>query len=82
MGKGVAPLKYLVPYIFRVAVSIKRFLKLAQGKVSIGCNESSTGRTRIRIRTLTAEDFIGCFLHHALPKGLSFRRTRGRQPPG
>ena len=31
---GVAALKYLAPYIFRVAISNKRILKLAHGKVT------------------------------------------------
>jgi hypothetical protein len=32
VGNGSTALKYLAPYIFRVAISNKRILKLADGK--------------------------------------------------
>jgi hypothetical protein len=67
VGNGVATLKYLAPYIFRVAISNKRIIKLAHGKVTFRYTESSTGQTRIC--TLAAEEFIRRFLQHVLPKG-------------
>ena len=67
VGNGVAALKYLAPYIFRVAISNKRILKLADGKVTFRYTESGTGQPRIC--TLAAEEFIRRFLQHVLPKG-------------
>jgi hypothetical protein len=66
-GRGQAVLKYLAPYIFRVAISNKRILKMANGKVTFRYQASGTGE--IRLCTLTAEEFIRRFLQHVLPKG-------------
>jgi hypothetical protein len=80
VGNGLAALKYLAPYIFRVAISNKRILKLADGKVTFRYTESSTGQTRIC--TLTAEEFIRRFLQHVLPKGFVKVRYYGLFSPG
>ena len=76
----MATLKYLAPYIFRVAISHKRILKLAHGQVTFRYTESSTGQTRIC--TLTAEEFIRRFLQHVLPKGFVKVRYYGLFSPG
>ena len=65
VGTGEAAFKYLAPYIFRVAISNNRILKLEEGKVTFKYKESATDR--VRISTLTAEEFIGRFLQHVLP---------------
>jgi hypothetical protein len=80
VGNGVATLKYLAPYIFRVAISNKRLLKLAHGKVTFRYTESSTGQTKIC--TLAAEEFIRRFLQHVLPKGFVKVRYYGLFSPG
>ena len=80
VGNGLATLKYLAPYIFRVAISHKRILKLADGKVTFRYTESSTGQTRIC--TLAAEEFIRRFLQHVLPKGFVKVRYYGFFSPG
>jgi hypothetical protein len=67
VGNGAAALKYLAPYIFRVAISNKRILKLADGKVTFRYTESGTNKPRLC--TLAAEEFIRRFLQHVLPKG-------------
>jgi hypothetical protein len=67
VGNGVAALKYLAPYIFRVAISNNRILKLADGKVTFRYRASDTGK--LRTCTLSAEEFIRRFLQHILPKG-------------
>jgi hypothetical protein len=67
VGNGEGVLKYLAPYIFRVAISNSRILKLANGKVTFRYQDSDTGRTRLC--TLKAEEFIRRFLQHVLPKG-------------
>jgi hypothetical protein len=56
VGTGEAAFKYLAPYIFRVAISNNRILKLEEGRVTFKYKESATDR--IRISTVTAEEFI------------------------
>lgn len=65
VGSGAAAFKYLAPYIFRVAISNNRILKLEDGKVTFKYKESKTDR--VRSSTLTAEEFIRRFLQHVLP---------------
>lgn len=67
VGSGVAALKYLAPYIFRVALSNRRLSRLADGRVTFNYRHSGSGGTRFR--TLSAEEFIRRFLQHVLPKG-------------
>jgi hypothetical protein len=67
VGNGLAALKYLAPYIFRVAISNNRILKLSAGKVTFGYKDTHTGKTKLC--TLTTEEFIRRFLQHVLPKG-------------
>lgn len=67
VGSGVAALKYLAPYIFRVAISNNRILKLEDDRVTFRYKDSETGATRHC--TLSAEEFIRRFLQHVLPRG-------------
>jgi hypothetical protein len=67
VGNGMAALKYLAPYIFRVAISNNRILKLEDGRVTFRYTASGTGKTRHC--TVTGEEFIRRFLQHVLPKG-------------
>jgi hypothetical protein len=67
VGNGVAALKYLAPYIFRVALANRRILTLDDGKVTFAYKDSNSGETRTC--TLRAEEFIRRFLQHVLPKG-------------
>jgi hypothetical protein len=67
VGSGVAALKYLAPYIFRVAISNNRILDLRDDRVTFRYKDSDTGETGHR--TVTAEEFIRRFLQHVLPKG-------------
>jgi hypothetical protein len=67
VGNGLSTLKYLAPYIFRVAISNQRILKLANGKVTFRYRTTDTGT--LRTCTLPAEEFIRRFLQHVLPKG-------------
>jgi len=67
VGNGRAALRYLAPYIFRVAISNRRILKLSNGKVSFRYFASETGKPRTC--TVTASEFIRRFLQHVLPKG-------------
>jgi len=67
VGCGQLALKYLAPYIFRVAISNRRILKLENGQVTFRYRATDTGQERLC--TLTAEEFIRRFLQHILPKG-------------
>jgi hypothetical protein len=80
MGNGMAALKYLAPYIFRVAISNNRILKLEDDKVTFRYTDSDTGQTRYC--TVTAEEFIRRFLQHVLPKGFIKVRYYGYLSPG
>lgn len=80
VGNGLAALKYLAPYVFRVAISNKRILKLVDGMVTFRYTESSTGQSKIC--TVSAEEFIRRFLQHVLPRGFVKVRYYGFFSPG
>jgi hypothetical protein len=67
VGSGVAALKYLAPYVFRVALSNRRLRKLTGGQVTFEVRDSQSGA--MRICTLPAEEFMRRFLQHVLPRG-------------
>lgn len=67
VGDGRTAMKYLAAYIFRVAISNYRILKLEDSKVTFLYKDTETGKTRLC--TLTAEEFIRRFLQHVLPCG-------------
>jgi hypothetical protein len=67
VGSGRTALKYLAPYVFRVALSNNRILAMDDGQVTFRYQDGETGQTRTC--TLPAETFIERFLTHILPKG-------------
>ncbi len=67
VGSGQAALKYLAPYIFRVALSNNRIVGVAEDQVTFRYRVGDTKKTRTC--TLAAEQFIARFLQHVLPKG-------------
>jgi hypothetical protein len=67
VGSGETALNYLAPYVFRVALSNRRILKVENDQVTFSYKESVSGKTKHC--TLTAEAFLRRFLHHILPKG-------------
>jgi hypothetical protein len=79
VGKGTAALRYLAPYIFRVAISNRRILKCERGKVTFSYRQSDTGK--YRTMTLSALEFIRRFLQHVLPKGFVKVRYYGFLAP-
>lgn len=79
VGRGTHALKYLAPYIFRVAISNNRILKLANDKVTFRYRRADTGQ--VRVCTLTAEEFLRRFLQHVLPKGFVKVRYYGLFSP-
>lgn len=80
VGTGEAALKYLAPYIFRVALSNNRILKLTETHVTFRYRDSATRRSIIC--TLPIEEFIRRFLQHVLPKGFQKVRYYGFFSPG
>ncbi len=65
IGSGLAAFKYLAPYIFRVAISNQRIIKLNEGRVTFKYKDSAT--KQIKFATVTAEEFMRRFLQHVLP---------------
>ena len=80
VGKGQAALKYLAPYIFRVAISNNRIIKVAEGQVIFRYTPS--GQKKSKLCTLPAMEFIRRFLQHVLPKGFVKVRYYGLFAPG
>jgi ribosomal protein L37AE/L43A len=79
VGDGAHALKYLAPYIFRVAISNKRILQLENDEVTFGYTDGRSGQRKTC--TLNAEEFIRRFLQHVLPKGFSKVRYYGFYSP-
>lgn len=79
VGSGIHAFKYLAPYIFRVAISNNRILKLKDGMVTFQYKESDTGRTKRQ--TVSAQEFIRRFLQHVLPDGFIKVRYYGIWAP-
>jgi predicted RNA-binding Zn-ribbon protein involved in translation (DUF1610 family) len=79
VGDGRAALKYLAPYIFRVAISNRRILKLENDQVTFRFKDTQTGKTKLC--TLSALEFIRRFLQHILPRGFVKVRYYGLFSP-
>lgn len=75
VGDGRASLKYLAPYVFRVAISNARILSYDNHQVTFRYRKS--GSNRLRRITLDAMEFIRRFLQHVLPHGFMKIRHYG-----
>ncbi|MFQ5629604.1 MAG: transposase [bacterium] len=73
-GTGKTALKYLAPYIFRIAISNKRIIKFENNQVTFRYQDN---KGKWHSRTLKAEAFIARFLQHVLPKRLQKVRYYG-----
>ncbi len=80
VGSGRTALKYLAPYIFRVALSNNRIVRVADDQVTFRYRDGETNQPRTC--TLSAEEFIRRFLQHVLPKGFVKVRYYGLFSPG
>jgi hypothetical protein len=73
VGNGQAALKYLAPYIHRVALSNRRLISLEHrgsletSQVTFSYRASDTGQ--LKRCTLSVESFLQRFLQHVLPHG-------------
>ncbi len=65
-------LKYLAPYVFRVAISDSRIIKVTERAVTFRYKDSRVGKTNVM--TLEVIEFMRRFLQHVLPKG--FQKVR------
>ncbi len=79
VGTGREALKYLTPYIFRVAISNKNILNVTETHVTFRYREGKTNV--VKVLTLPAEQFISRFLQHVLPKGFQKVRSYGLYHP-
>jgi hypothetical protein len=72
-GNGETVLKYLAPYVFHIAISNRRLLKLedngnmANSRITFSYRTTKTGENKTM--TLSVEAFLQRFLQHVLPKG-------------
>ena len=72
VSDGRAVLKYLAPYVFRVAISDNRILECTDESVTYKYTPSGTKTTKTR--TVDGVKFVRGFLQHTLPK--SFLKVR------
>jgi hypothetical protein len=79
VGTGETALKYLAPYVFRVAISNKNIVAIHETQITFRYRDSKTKSPRTA--TVTAEEFIRRFLQHVLPKGFQKVRTYGLWHP-
>lgn len=80
VGSGEAAFKYLAPYVFRVAISNSRILKLKDGRVTFKYKDSATNKEKFA--TLSVEEFMRRFLQHVLPERFVKVRYYGLLSPG
>lgn len=78
-GTGTELRAYFAPSLSRVAITINRLEKLANGPVT--CRVKERESTAWTSRTLPAEEFIRRFLQHVLPKRFSKVRYCGFLSP-
>jgi len=77
VGDGRNSLRYLAPYVFRVAIGNHRIKEVTfheDGTGSVTFTYKPSGERRYREMTVTAEEFIRRFLQHVLPTG--FQKVR------
>jgi hypothetical protein len=74
-GRGEKVLQYLGRYAFRIALSNSRLERFENGAVTFNYRDNKT--QKLKHLTLGAQEFIGRFLRHVLPKGLVKVRSYG-----
>ena len=76
---GRESLRYLAPYVFRVAIGDHRIVSCDDGKVTFSYRR--VGSNRPRKMTLDAVEFLRRFLQHVLPAGFQKVRHYGFLSP-
>jgi len=74
-GTGAKVLEYLARYVFRVAIANSRLEAFHEGNVTFRYRDNRT--QQLRRVTLPADQFIGRFLLHVLPRGFPKVRHYG-----
>jgi hypothetical protein len=74
VGTGESALKYLAPYIFRVAISDKNILGVHNGQVAFRYKDSDKDSSHLAgdqfaTCSVSVQEFIRRFLQHVLPRG-------------
>jgi hypothetical protein len=78
-GDGRRSLRYLAPYVFRVAIGDHRIVSCDDGRVTFAYRK--VGSNRQRKMTLEATEFLRRFLEHVLPSGFAKVRYYGFLSP-
>jgi len=78
-GDGPQSLRYLAPYVFRVAIGDHLIVSCDDGKVTFAYRR--VGSKRPRKMTLDAMEFLRRFLQHVLPAGFQKVRHYGFLSP-
>ncbi len=79
VGSSEKSVKYLAPYVFKVAISNSRIARVEGRKVTFLYKKGKS--SRMRSITLDAMEFIRRFLQHVLPKGFMKIRYYGFMHP-
>lgn len=79
VGDGRASIKYLARYVFRVAITDSRIIKVEDGKVFFRYKKQKSNR--LRTMELETAEFIRRFLQHVLPTGFMKVRYYGFLSP-
>lgn len=86
VGRGQRALSYLAPYIFRVAITNRRLVSLADDPTgeppTVTFRYRPSGTRQWQLCTVTVMEFIRRFLQHVLPKGFVKVRYYGFFSPG
>ena len=75
VGESQASIKYLAPYVFKVAISNHRIVKVEDHKVFFRYRKTHSNRWRTM--ALDAMEFMRRFLQHVLPTGFMKVRYYG-----
>lgn len=79
VGNGEAVLKYLAPYVYRVAISDSRIVSVDDQRVTYRVKPS--GRKDFVTRQLSGQAFVRAFAQHVLPAGFQKIRHYGFMSP-
>ena len=80
IGTGEQSIKYLAPYVFKVAISNSRIVKIENRRVFFKYRKNKSNRWRTM--ALDVMEFIRRFLQHVLPTGFMKVRYYGFLHPG
>jgi hypothetical protein len=75
VASGAAALKYLAPYVFRVALSNNRIVRLTEERLTFRYIDGATHQPKLC--TLPVLTFLHRFLQHVLPRGFVKVRSFG-----